>query len=559
MLQNLHVKNLALIGEADVYFGDGLHILTGETGAGKSILLGSLNLALGQKVSKDLIRQDADYALVELVFSMGEKERRFLADAGLDADDEDVLIISRRITEGRSTVKINGETVPLHTVQQITRHLLDIHGQHDHQSLLYTKKHLEILDAFGKESIRTQKEKVAALYRQYREWEKEAASYDMDEEARLRECAYLEFVISEIESAALKEGEEAELEQNCRKLQNGKKILETLQEIYSRFSYDSRGSIQDRISESAGALKKLTDLDLALEEFEKQIVDLEALCSDFTRGIQDYMEEFSLDEAALVEMTERLDLIRNLQSKYGHTVTEIAAFCEEKKAELEKLQNYDQKRQEANGQLARVRAELEKESAVLTTLRKQAAKELEPAIIDSLRMLNFLDVRFFVKFRQLDRPESSGADEVEFMISTNPGEPEKPLAKIASGGELSRIMLAIRTILAREDEVDTLIFDEIDAGISGKTAQLVSKQLAQLGKQKQVICITHLPQIAAMADRHYKIEKTVRSGRTYTEISQLSESGSIAELARLLGGETITDAVLKNAKEMKELAKQTKI
>lgn len=559
MLQNLHVKNLALIQEADVYFGDGLHILTGETGAGKSIILGSVNIALGQKVPKDMLRQDADYALVELVFSMGEKERELLAKAGMDAGEEDSLIISRRITGGRSTVKINGETVTLHTLQQITSHLIDIHGQHDHQSLLYKKKHLEILDQSGKEAIKAQHEKVQSLYREWKACEKQFAAFSMDEESRLRECAYLEFVISEIENAALKEGEEEELEQSCRKMQNGKKLLEGMQEICDRFCYDSLGSVQDGISKSSGIMQKMLDLDPALEELNNQLLDIEALCTDFVRDAQDYIEDFAFDEALLKEMTERLDCIRNLQGKYGHTVKEVLAFCEEQRQALSKLNNYEKERQATEARQNAVFSQLEEECKKLTELRKQAAKRLEPEIINSLKELNFLDVRFSVAFHLLDQPGTDGMDEVEFMISTNPGEPLKPLAKVASGGELSRIMLAIKTILSKEDAVDTLLFDEIDTGISGRTAQMVSKQMAKLGRSKQIICITHLPQIAAMADRHYKIEKNVKDGRTYTEITQLQELESIHELARLLGGAEITDTVIENAKEMKELAKQTKL
>jgi DNA repair protein RecN (Recombination protein N) len=557
MLENLHVKNLALIDEADVDFGEGLHILTGETGAGKSILLGSINIALGQKVPKEMLREDAPYALVELVFSLDENKRQLLMEEGIEAGEEESLIITRKITGGRSTVRINGENVSLHTLQKVTSHLIDIHGQHDHQSLLYKKKHLEILDAFGKAELEQQKQRVSELYHQWQTCKKEAATFNADEETRMRECAYLEYVVSEIAGAGLKEGEEEQLEAQVQKLQNGQQILSGMQEVVSRLGDD--GGVQDGIGSSVAALSRLAALDSNLSGLYNQLMDLEAVCEDCFREANHYVEDFSFDEEALAEMETRLDCIRNLQSKYGHTVAEVLEFAREKETELERLQNYEIKKQEANRKLEQAYEKLVNACQVLTNLRCKTARALEPSIIGSLQQLNFLEVQFEVSVQPLEQPTAEGMDQVEFMISTNPGQPLRPLAKVASGGELSRIMLAIKTILSKEDDIDTLIFDEIDTGISGRTAQMVSKQMAKIGANKQVICITHLPQIAAMADKHYKIEKSVINGKTKTSIAALDEEESVLELARLLGGEEITDAVMLNAREMKELAEQTKL
>lgn len=559
MLQNLHVKNLALIKEVDVYFGEGLNILTGETGAGKSILIDSLNIALGGKVSKEMIREDAQYAAVELVFSLGDQERSLLRQYGINEQGEEQLLISRKIVSGRSTIKINGETVTMTTLKDITSTLIDIHGQHEHQSLLYKSKHLSILDQYAFSKASTLLEDVKTEYSKYTSLQKELESFSLDEGGRSRERAFLEFAIKEIEDAQLKIGEDEQLEQEYRKMSNSRKIIEGITSVYNLLSYENSQGAGDIISRASKGLSNLVEYDDTISDFYSQILDLDSICGDLSRELADYISDVSYNEENLSNIEERLDLINKLKSKYGKTIEEIEQYYIEKEKELHKLNNYDIRRDTIKKELDSVYECLYKKSEELSKIRKQASIELQQSIIASLQELNFLNVMFEIDFRKKDRPTSTGLDDVEFMISTNPGEPVRPLSKVASGGELSRIMLAIKTILANADEVNTLIFDEIDTGISGRTAQMVSEKLALIGNECQVICITHLPQIASMADQHFLIEKNVIDGSTLTSIVAMNQEESVEELARMLGGVSITQAVLDNAREMKELAKQTKI
>lgn len=551
MLLELHVKNLALIEQADVEFGEGLNILTGETGAGKSIIIGSVNLALGQKASKDIIRSGAEYAYVELVFSVGEDKREALRDLDVVPDGDGILIITRKIMAARSVSKINDETVTAAKLKAVTGLLIDIHGQHEHQSLLHASKHLEILDSYAKSRISLTKDEIAGLYRRYKSLEAALSEAVGDAEARKREMDFLEFEIEEIEQAALKEGEEEALTELYRKYSNGRRILESLSAAYEAVDSDGVGRALHRVGEVAA-------YDGDLQQIQDQLYDAEAILNDVHHAIGEYLENASFDEEELAKTQERLDLIHSLQAKYGNTVEIIFAALEEKRARLEKLQHFDEYRLETEKEYKKVAERLTKLCEALSAERQTAAKALTERIRDGLTDLNFLDVRFSMEFKRLPYFTAGGFDEAEFVISTNPGEPERSLGMVASGGELSRIMLAIKTVLADSDEIPTLIFDEIDTGISGRTAQKVSEKLAIISRGHQVICITHLPQIAAMADCHFEIAKSTEGGKTKTQIGALSGERTVAELARLLGGVEITDAVLLNAREMRALAERTK-
>lgn len=552
MLLELHVKNLALIERADVEFGEGLNILTGETGAGKSIIIGSVSMALGGKASRDSIRHGADYAYIELVFSVkGEDRLRALRELDTEPTEDGLVIISRKITPSRSISRINDETVTAARLRQITGLLLDIHGQHEHQSLLYKSKHLEILDAYVKAQTQPAKKKMEEEYKNYCILKKRLSSFEMDHDARLREADFLRFEIQEIEEGNIKEGEEEELTARYRRFSHVRRIAENLNEAYDSLQADA-------VTRALRSVEQVTEYDEALQSIRDQLYDAEAILSDAGREISAYISSMEFDEESWRQTEERLDQIHSLQNKYGASVLAIQASLEEKRKRLEELENYDAFREQTEKKLKISTDHLCRLCTDLSEIRKKASVELVKRIRSGLLDLNFLDVEFDMEFETLDHFTPDGWDEVQFLISTNPGQPMRPLKDVASGGELSRIMLAIKTVLADSDEIPTLIFDEIDTGISGRTAQKVSEKLSYIAGSHQVICITHLPQIAAMADIHFEILKSASEGSTATTIERLGWEKSIRELARLLGGAQITEAVLKNAHEMKDLADQTK-
>ncbi len=553
MLVGLHVKNLALIEQADVEFGSGLNILTGETGAGKSIIIGSVALALGAKASRDMIRRGEEYAYIELIFSVDdEKKREELKKMDVYPDDDGLLIISKKITQTRSISRINDETVTTARLKSVTGKLLDIHGQHEHQSLLHKQKHLEILDEYSWRDTGMLKRNVAENYRKYLELKGKLDGFSMDEESRKRELDFVRFEIDEIENAALKPGEEEELAAKFRKFSHSQKIMESLQGAYQAVDGDAIGRAYREVESVASYDERLSGIATGLSDAESILVDL-------CRSISDYMDEMEFSGEDFKQTEERLDFVRGIMAKYGNSEEAVLKSLEEKKKRLAELENYEELAFAA-------RTEFEEQKRVLGLLcgrlskeREKSAKILESRITEELEDLNFLHVEFQVDVHQTDHFTAAGADEVEFLISTNPGSiPPRPLGEVASGGELSRIMLAIKTVLADTDDIPTLIFDEIDTGISGRTAQKVSERLSYIGRKHQVLCITHLPQIAAMADTHFEIKKSVENGVTATKIRKLTEEAQVDELARLLGGAEITEKVRENAEEMKRLAGETK-
>lgn len=558
MLLNVSVKNLALIKESDVYFKDGMNILTGETGAGKSIIIGSINIALGGKVNKEMIRNGSDSAMVELVFKVDrEKTRKKLEDAGVALEDDEV-VITRKILNGRSVTKVNGETFSVNALKGVTSLLIDIHGQHDHQSLLKTENHMNILDEFAGKELSERKRIVKDAFSDYCEAKKELESFNMDEEQRIRECEFYEFEVNEIESANLKPGEDEELENQYKKMSNMKKILESLSAAHNLMSGDGMENVTDMIGEAVREVSMIAEYDDALRNLYDQLSNLEELCNDVSRDLSEYAQNSEFDPEEAVRLEERLDLINHLKHKYGNTIEKVLAYKDEKQQKLDLLNHYDTNRKKAQEKFDQCRNLLDKACDQLTAARKKAAVLFGKKVEETLEDLNFLQVKFGMDFKKSEVYTANGNDKTEFLISTNPGEPLMPLAKIASGGELSRIMLGIKTIMAGEDDIDTLIFDEIDTGISGRTAQKVAEQMKILSKNHQVICITHLPQIASMADHHLKIEKKSDQQETSTNIYSLDEEESVEELARMLGGAEITEAVMENAREMKKLALKTK-
>lgn len=558
MLTHLHVKNLALIREAEIDFTEGLNILTGETGAGKSIVIGSVSLALGGKVSREMVRPGADYGLAELVFLVNrEKQKEKLLELGI-TPEEGQVIISRKISDGRSINKINGETVTLSQLRETASLLIDVHGQHEHQSLLQKKKHLEILDEFAKEELGPVKEKLAGAFQNWKKMKKQLQEAQMDEESRLREISLLEFETDEIGKAELVPGEDEELERRYRRMTNARKLMEAAGSAYALTGYEEESGAGAVIGRAVRELQSAASFDEELSGLASLLSDVDGLLNDFNREMSDYLTSLEFDEKEFSETEERLNLLNYLKSRYGHTLEEILAYQEKQEQRLAALQDYDRYLQDLEAQLKKAEEELQDLCAEASGIRQRYGKMLCEKIKEHLIDLNFLNVEFEMAFEELPEYTAQGKDSAEFLISTNPGEPLRPLMKIASGGELSRIMLAIKTVLADRDEIDTVIFDEIDVGISGRTAQKVSEKMMLIGRTRQVICITHLAQIAAMADSHYRIEKQVEEGETRTQIRRLSEKESIEELARILGGAEITDAVTKNAEEMRALALERK-
>lgn len=558
MLLNLHVKNLALIEEVDVDFEKGLIVLTGETGAGKSLILGSVNIALGNKASKDMIRKGTDYSLVELTFSVSENCAKQLKKYDIYMEEDNIVTVTRKISEGRSISKINGETVNIKTLKNVMSLLIDIHGQHDHQSLLYTKNHLDILDKFAKDSILELKEKIKEEYSKYTKLIKKLEEFNIDEGQKAREIEFAEYEVNEIESANLKPEEDVQVEEEFKKLSNSKEIVSALSEIYNALSYETAGGLGDIINKAVMDINSIKGMDEKISQFQTELYDIDNLCRELTSQIYDYNSGMDFNPEYVREVEERLDVINHLKLKYGNSIEEILRYKEEKEEYLEKLNNMTDEMESVKNQISELEGTLNNLCTKLSEQRKKAAKELEVLVKQALVDLNFIAVEFEIQITRKESIGENGFDNVEFMISTNPGESVKPLIKVASGGELSRIMLAIKSILATEDDIDTLIFDEIDTGISGQTAMKVAEKMAKISRNHQVICISHLSQIAAMADSHYLIKKTADENSTTTSIKKLTRQQSIEELVRINGGSGITEAGLIHATEMKDMADRTK-
>lgn len=553
MLIHLHIKNLALIEELEIDFEEGLNIMTGETGAGKSIIIGSIELALGGKIDRGFLREGTEESLAELVFSVSKEHEEKLRALDIPVEDGEV-ILSRRIHGSRSFHKINGETVTASKVREAAQYLMDIHGQHEHQSLLLPKKQLEILDRFAEIQLKGPKESLKKAYGSYVSLKKELEESVLDQEERSREAAFLAFEISEIEEAALIPGEDETLEEVYKKLTHGRKILDTVSEVQSLCGSESYESAGEAVGKAYRSLCSVSTYDEALSGLCEQLGTIDSLLNDFSKDLSSYLSDFDFSEQRLFETEERLNLVNQLKMKHGKTIEKILEAKAQKEERLEMLQNYDLYVEKLEASVQKAEQETKALCEQISIIRKAAAKELGEKIAGHLKELNFPEVRFEIALNRLETYSANGFDEAEYRIAVNVGEPIKPLAKVASGGELSRVMLALKTVLADKDEVESIIFDEIDTGISGRTAQKVSEKMALIGRSRQVFCITHLPQIASMADSHFLIEKGVEGQHTTTKIRKLGDSEEITELARMLGGVEITEKVLENAKEMKAQA-----
>lgn len=540
MIYNLSISNIALIDELNIRFSEGLNVLTGETGAGKSIIVDSMNLALGERADRDLIRTGKANAKVEAVFYIDETVVRDLFEKyGIQIAEE--LVISRELSaDGKNSCRINGTVVNLGTLKEFTDRIVDLHGQHEHQYLLQSKTHIEFVDSFGGEEIEGLKGSVRALLKNYRALKAERDSIGGTPEERARSMDLLRYETEEIRSASVKIGEEEALKEELDAVLNAEKIAETLNEchiaLYGRS--DSLLAQLKRIIRSLEAISGYSAGYAALaERMDESYYNLEDLAAEAQRA----RDRVSLDENRITQIQERLDRLFALKHKYGGSEQAVLSYLEEASCKLEKLENSDQLLMEVQRKINAIQRELYEQCLKLSGKRKEASRKLEALIQTELKDLGMSTSRFRAGFDDLPAFEDAqfsenGLDKIEFTISTNIGEPLKPLAKIVSGGEVSRIMLAFKNVLARTDRISTLIFDEIDTGISGNMAHVVAEKLSRIARSKQVVCVTHLPQIAAIADANYLISKRQAGNKMVTEVRSLDEEGKVGEVSRLSGG-----------------------
>jgi DNA repair protein RecN (Recombination protein N) len=559
MLLNVHIKNLALIEDANINFTDKLNILTGETGAGKSIIIGALKIGMGGKLPKDMLRDPDKEGFCQLMFLVDDKQViDELISMDITPSEDGEIIITRRIVNGRTLNTINDVAVTAAKLKAAASLLIDMHAQHEQQTLLKKAEHLNILDKYGRKNISPLKEKVYELYRKYENLKKELDNSFVDESEKARRTEFIKFEIKEIEEAHLKTGEDEELEKQYRKMIHAKDIVEVASEVHETTGYNDAASAGNQIGRALISMKSVKELDSAMDSIYSQLENIDALLNDFNVELSDYMQSMEFDEASFKEVEDRLNVINNLKGKYGRTIEDVLEYLENLKQEYNKLTEYDEYIEELKKQVESAEKDMLKAAEELSSMRKKEAAVLCKKITEALIDLSFMEVTFDMVCDTLDKCGPNGMDDCYFIISTNVGEKARPLYEVASGGELSRIMLAIKSCMASEDNIDTLVFDEIDVGISGRAAQKVAEKLAVISKSHQVISITHLPQIAAMADSHYLIEKNVENQKTVTHIKKLSEEASISEIARLLGGAAITETAINNAREMKYMAKETK-
>ncbi|NLP46612.1 MAG: DNA repair protein RecN [Epulopiscium sp.] len=563
MLIHLYIKNIALIDEIHLDLHESFNILTGETGAGKSILIDSINLALGGRVNRELIRNKEEEAVVELLFQIhNETTLKILEKFGLSTDEEQCLLVSRTIQKtGRSLSRINGRLVTLSMLKEITAHLIDVHGQHEHQSLLNTSMHIELLDQFCPKELKELKQQLSILYQKYSQFKHQLNRFSFNEQEKIRQLDLLEFQLNEINQANLREEEEEKLLVKRKIYSNAQKISTGLYQVYQLLQGENQQtkSVIEQLGEVISILGELSTIDPSLNSLYQNIETIHIQLQEYNRDLSTYLVEIENDPHILDQIENRLHIIYNLKRKYGSSITEILRYKKQLESEIEILQHSQEHNEYIRKEMNKIQKQMEELCHSITIIRKKTGLQLEQQIEKHLQSLQLKDSKFKISIENKINISSNGWDKVEFLISTNIGEPVKPLTKIASGGEMSRIMLAIKTVLADVDDIETLIFDEIDTGISGRTAQKVAEKLMFIAKQHQIICITHLPQIAAMADRHYLIQKTTKNTHTTTYIHLLSDEQIIQELARLVGGAVITSTTLKNAKEMKQLANQLKV
>ncbi len=558
MLRELHIKNVAVIEDVTVSFEEGFHVLTGETGAGKSILIDSINLALGERTDRDLIRTGAETASVDAVFEPGAAARKKLLELDIETEDG-LLYISRQIgIDGKSRCRINGHMVPLSQLKEAAVFLLSIHGQNDNQSILSPKSHLGFLDSYG--SYRKELEDYREQYEKVVRVRKELSQLVTDETEKERRIDLLNYQIDEISAASLKAGEEDALLERREYLSHFESIMENTGKAYQALYGDEESaSAYDQVSGGVRFLERVAELDEKLNGYYQTLCSVLADVEDVTHELKSYLDNIDIEPGEIDTIEERLQLISDLKRKYGGSVEEILDYLQKAESELAKIEDSDAERQKLQTLLDKEEGVLSSLAENLSMLRQETAIQLQTAIMQELSDLDMQKMRFSVSVEPMEENgephyTKTGFDRVEFLISANPGEALKPLVKIASGGEMSRIMLAIKSVLADSDPVETMIFDEIDTGVSGRAAQRIAEKICMLAKNHQILCITHLAQIASMADVHFYIEKTSDEEHTRTTVTPLLEAERKQELARIIGGVMITDLTLQAAQEMLDMA-----
>jgi len=550
MLSLLHIENIAIIESADIRFDGGFNVLTGETGAGKSIVIDAISAVLGQRTSRELIRTGAKSALVTAVFT-GLPKLSWLADNGFSQGEE--LLLQREIQgDGRNVCRLDGRPLTVAQLRELGRQLLDIHGQHDGQQLLDPACHLSYLDSFGKTAplLEGYRQSYDALSR----LRKEIAALEMDEAERSRRVDTLNYQIKELERADLKPGEDEELDARKALLRSAGKLMDGIQaaEFALLGSEDSQGAC-DLIADAEGSVRSILRYTPQMEELSEKLGALRSAADDAAETLRDLSQELDFSPEELDQLESRLDVIYRLKKKYGPTVADMLDYLEQCRRELDQIQFADDTIVRLQGELEKAKKTARQRGEALTAARKTAAQSLQQRVREELRQLDMPKVRFetdFAPSQGEDGMDATGMDQVQFLMSANVGEALKPIQKVASGGELARIMLALKNVLAEDDGIGSLVFDEVDTGVSGRAAQKVAEKMADVARHKQVLCVTHLPQIAAMADAHFSVEKGERGGRTYTKVERLDRKGREDELARLLSGAAVTDALRRSAEEL---------
>lgn len=550
MLKQLYIKNVAVIEELSIDFYKGLSVLTGETGAGKSIIIDAISLLKGDRGSKSIIRSGEEKARVDGVFDVDEDTAKKIADI-LGTDPEEEIFISRQISsDGKNTVRINGIPANINMLKDIGGLLVNIHGQHDNTSLLLPKNHIDFLDSFGKEEIFP----ILLEYKEYfskcKELSDKISAMDTDDREKLRRKDMLQFQIAELDEASLEIGEDESLMSRKAILDNSQKICENTQRAYDAIYGGETGTSYDTLWQAINLLEKITGFDEEIDEVYNSLSEAADKLTEKARELRRINDGLSFDEEEADKIEERLELINTLKRKYGKTIEEITEFHKNAALELSEIETSDERLSLLKEELEKNKKILKEKAESLTHLRKKYAKVLSEKIMTELADLNMEKTRFDAEFGEAGSFKPNGCDEMEFMVSTNVGEEAKPLSKIASGGELSRIMLAIKSVLKTSDPVDTSIFDEIDTGVSGSAAQKIGKKLKEMAGDCLVLCITHLPQIASLADNHYLISKSVEDGRTRTKLKLLEFEERVDEIARTLGGALVTDITRENARQL---------
>lgn len=557
MLQELSVKNFAIISSLQLEFQMGMTVLTGETGAGKSIIIDAMGLLTGGRGSSDYIRQGANKCTLEGLFSMPKSQelKKLLEELGIETE-EDSLVIQRDISaSGKNVCRVNGRIVNITNLKRIGEYLVDIHGQNEHQELMQSERHIDMLDEFGGEKLLAVKEKYTQAYQEYRALEAKVRKRQKNEKEFAQRMDMLHFQSDEIASAQLVAGEEEQLLEERNKLNNFQKIADALTISYAALNGEDDSSL-DKIGTSMNELASIESLDPEYKSLSDTVQNAYYLLQEASGDLSRLIDGLELDEGRLNEVENRLELIRQMKRKYGDSIETILSYYEEITKELAEADFLEGGTGDLEALLAEKQQAAHQQALVLRKERKRLAKELEQQILTELKELYLERTEFEVRFTELEHLQENGLDGVEFYITTNPGEPLKPLVRVASGGELSRVMLAMKTIFSQTQGITSIVFDEVDTGVSGRVAQAIADKIYQISENSQVLCITHLPQVAAVADEHYFIEKEIVAGRTETSVRILSEKERVNEIARMLAGSEITKLTIEHAQELLAMAKK---